>query len=37
MMRHLAKLMMLAMLGGIGYVIYRRRPDLERYLRMRAM
>jgi hypothetical protein len=37
MMRHLGKLLMLAMLGGAGYVLYRQRPDLERYLRIRAM
>lgn len=33
----MGKLMMLALLGLAAYVAYRQRPDLERYLKIRAM
>lgn len=36
-MRHVGKLTMLGLLGLAAYVAYRQRPDLERYLRIRAM
>jgi hypothetical protein len=36
-MMRLGKLMFLALLGAVGYVAYRQRPDIERYLRIRAM
>jgi hypothetical protein len=31
------KLLVLGMLGAVGYLVYHQRPDIERYLKMRAM
>ena len=37
MMQRLGKLLLLGMLAAVGYIVYHQRPDIERYLKMRAM
>lgn len=34
---HMGRLTWLALLGLAAYVAYRQRPDIERYLKIRAM
>jgi hypothetical protein len=33
----MGKLLVLALLGGIGLLAYNQRPEIQRYLKMKAM